>query len=823
MTRSSAQLISAGAPSAKGDAAPYFRREFAVARGIVRAELTVTALGVVTPYLNGERLSDEALAPGWTSYRHRLLTSTVDVTAQISEGDNVLAGVVGEGWAVGELSWDNLRHVYSDRPAFYALLTLEYSDHVETVGTDCQFRVSTGGLRGNGIYYGEDFDARLEPHGWLLPGFDDSAWMTALPLEWDLSSLAPRTAPPIRPIEELSPREIHADDEDRFVIDFGQNISGWVRLRVTGPTGRKITLRFAELQRPDGGIEVESNRTARATDTYTLRGDGEETWEPRTTFHGFRYVEISGWPGRLDIDAIRAVVVHSDMTRTGWFQSSDPRVTKLHENVVWSMRDNFVGLPTDCPQRDERLGWTGDINAFAPTATFLYNAQPVLESWLEDVWAEQRAFGDVPWYVPMVGSTPMTPTALWSDVVVSLPWQLYLESGNVDILRRAYPGMTTLMRRIEADLDPRGLWNRGFQFGDWLDPDAPASSPSAGKTDAHLVACAFLCKTTRELAETAALLGENADAQHFFELATRVREAFRHEYVTGSGRVVNESATAYALVIVFDLLDGDQRTTAGRRLSDIVTGVGHRISTGFAGTPLVTDALSSTGYLDDAYEMLLQEQAPSYLYPVLKGATTIWERWDSVLPDGTLNSTGMTSLNHYALGAVADWLHRVVAGLARTEPGWAALAIAPRPGGGLTSASAVHDSPRGKAAVSWYLHDGTITVDAVIPEGTRASVELPFATAPEPFSVGAGTHSWTYDLPTGYGQRAHLHLGSSLREIQSDPRGRKTVSTLVQAQFPGIELDQVATSPEQTLEEILKSIPGDTTDIAEKLRAALSR
>jgi alpha-L-rhamnosidase len=816
-------FISAAYPAAAGDPAAYFRREFTAGAGLQRATLHVTALGIVEPYLNGARIGDDVLSPGWTSYTHRLDVRAYDVTDLVTAGDNAVGAIVGEGWAVGRLGWENKRANYSDRPALHVRLELDYGDRVETVGTAAGFRVGAGAVRANSIYDGETYDARLEPDGWNRPGFDDTAWLPAQPFEWNPAALTEPIAPPIRRIEELAPVAITTSPSGVTIVDFGQNISGWVRITVTGTVGNTVTLRHAELLTPAGELDVETNRTAQATDRYTLRGGGEETWEPRFTFHGFRYAEVTGWPGELTADAVRAVVVHSDMTRTGWFETSDELINRLHANTVWSMRDNFVGVPTDCPQRDERLGWTGDLNAFAPTATFLYDVRGVLSSWLADLAAEQRATGNVPWVVPDVLSTPSPPTALWSDVAVSLPWQLYQEYGDPQILAGSYDSMATFIRQVEALLDEHGLWSSGFQYGDWLDPDAPADNPAGGKTDRHLVASAYLCRTTREMAQAATVLGKHDDAAHFTALADRVRAAFRHEYVSGSGRLVNESATAYALAIAFGILDADQQVKAGDRLAEIVAKSGYRISTGFAGTPLLTDALSATGHLAEAYLLLMQKGCPSFLYPVTMGATTIWERWDAVLPDGSLNATGMTSLNHYALGAVTDWLHRVVGGLQRTEPGWRRFRVAPRPGGGLTFARTGHDTVLGRAEVHWRIDGGEMTVDVTVPAGAESTVELPLHPAGAVEHAGPGTHTWRYPLPDGYGSRPEYTMNTPLKTIADDPHVWPAVSAVFATYFPGIPID--GNAPEaaaMSLTNVLQFIPGVPEGLEDALRAALT-
>jgi alpha-L-rhamnosidase len=814
-------ITSPAATGREGEPAMYLRRAFDVTEPPVRALLRITALGVVEARLNGVVVGDEVLAPGWTSYKHRLVESEHDVTGDIVVGENVLGAIVGDGWALGRLGWENKRNHYAERPALFAELVLEYEDRTEVVASDTDFRAGTGGVRENSIYDGETFDARLEPGGWDRVGFDDSAWTGVEVVDWPLETLTRSTAEPIRRIEELEPVEVLITPSRKTVVDFGQNISGRVRLTVTAAEGTVITLRHAEVM-IDGEIDMETVRTAKCTDTYISAGGEADTWEPRFTFHGFRYVEIDGWPGTVDPADVRAIVTHSDMTRTGWLETSNPLLNQLHSNAVWSMRDNFVGVPTDCPQRDERLGWTGDINAFGPSAAFLYDVRGVLGSWLKDLAAEQKAAGFVPWVVPDVLSNASPATALWSDVAVSLPWTLYREYGDESILADAYESMTAYTRQVAGVLDEHGLWNTGFQYGDWLDPDAPMDNPSGGKTDRYLVASAYFCKTAQEMADTARTLGRVEDAAEFGALAERVRAAFRREYVTGSGRVAGETVTAYALAIAFDIIEGEQRRYAGDLLAALVAKAGFRISTGFAGTPLVADALSRTGHLDTAYLLLLETGCPSFLYPVTMGATTIWERWDSIRPDGTINPSGMTSLNHYALGSVVDWMHRSIGGLTAIEPGYTRMRIAPLPGGKLTSAHLRHNIPAGAVTVSWVLTDETMSVAVTIPEGTSAEVALPYHSADAVVEISGGEHSWTYDVPSRFVSRSYS-LESTIRELAEDPAAWRVFTAAFATHYPYIPLD--GTAPEaagMTVNAMLDFIPGAPEELRTELRTALA-
>jgi alpha-L-rhamnosidase len=469
-----------------------------------------------------------------------------------------------------------------------------------------------------------------------------------------------------------------------------------------------------------------------------------ETWEPRFTFHGFRYAEVEGWPGTLHLDDFRAVVCHSDLERTGWFECSDPLVNRLYENVVWSMRGNFLDVPTDCPQRDERLGWTGDIQVFAPTACFLYDTAGFLTSWLADLAADQNDAGVVPFVIPNVIGRTLTPAAAWGDAAVIVPWVLYQHYSDVGVLAEQFESMRAWVDLIANVAGEGHLWNRGFQFGDWLDPGAPPDRPGDARTDPHIVATAYFARSAELLGQAAGVIGRTDEAARYLALASQVREAFNAEYVTSAGRVLSDSSTAYALVLQFGLLrDADQRRHAGARLVELVRDNGYRISTGFVGTPLICDALCSVGAYDTAYRLLTQRECPSWLYPVTRGATTIWERWDSLRPDGSVNPGEMTSFNHYALGAVADWLHRTVGGLAPAVSGYRRLDIRPQPGGGLTHARARHRTPYGMAECAWEIKEGQIKVVVVVPPNATASVILPGGET-APVEVGSGTHTWSY-------------------------------------------------------------------------------
>jgi alpha-L-rhamnosidase len=754
-----AQMISPDLPLPENDDAPavLLRREFELPAAPVSARLYASALGAYELELNGRRVDDHVLAPGWTSYRHRVRYQSFDVTELLREGANAVGGWLADGWYRGRLGFQGgRREVYGPRAALLVQLEIHCADgSTVLLGTDPDWRSVVGPITATGLYDGERYDARNEKSGWSAGGFDDQDWAGVQVEEFDPARLVAPDGPPVRRTELLAPRTIGTSPSGARIVDFGQNVTGRLRIRVRGEAGRVIRLRHAEVLQ-DGELCVRPLREALATDEYTLRGDGPEEWEPRFTLHGFRYAEVTGWPGELTADDLDAVVCHTDMTRAGWFECSDPLLERLHENVVWSMRGNFVDVPTDCPQRDERLGWTGDIAVFAPTASFLYDSAGLLTSWLADLAAEQQELGTVPYYVPWVELLgPAVPTAVWGDAAVTVPWALYERYADAGLLRAQYPSMRAWVDQVAEIAGENWLWDTGFQFGDWLDPASPPDHPALARTDPHLVATAALAGSARILARIAEVLGEDADHRRYTELATAIGAAFNDEFVTPSGRLANDAQTAYAMALTGDLLEkAEQRERAGRRLAELVAADGYHVGTGFAGTPLICDALTGVGAEQTAYRLLLHPECPSWLYPVTMGATTIWERWDSLLPDGSVNPGEMTSFNHYAFGAVADWLHRTVAGLAPAAPGYRQVLVRPRPGGDLTRAAATHISPYGRIRVAWNRIPGgpeadRLEVELSVPPGVTARVELPSLSF-EPLEVGSGQHRFrcVLDEPT---------------------------------------------------------------------------
>ncbi|MGW8482112.1 family 78 glycoside hydrolase catalytic domain [Microbacterium sp. NPDC055903] len=736
---------------------PLVRRSFEVAERPASARLYVSAHGLYEVEINGTRVGAEAMAPGWTVYGERLRYATYDVTDLISQGENAIGSWLGDGWYRGRMGWNGgFYDLYGSDIGLIAQLELRGADgSIRTIATDDSWKAAIGPIVRSGNYDGEVYDAREEQAGWSSPGFDDADWTPVRVGERDPRTLEAPVGPPVRCTQEVPPVAVLTSPSGRRVLDFGQNLVGRLRIRISdADAGHTVTLSTAEVLQ-DGEIYTRPLRSAKSTDVYIAAGRAEEVWEPRFTVHGFQYVDVSGWPGDLDAavadGAIVARVYHTDMERTGWFDSSNELVNQLHENIVWGMRGNFLDIPTDCPQRDERVGWTGDIQVFAPTASFLYDCSGMLDSWLRDVAIEQLPDGTIPWYVPVIPAhrmwTPIRPGAVWGDVAVLTPWTLYERFGDAEIVARQYDSArrwVDLMAELAGD---DRLWNEGFQLGDWLDPDAPPQDPAEAKTDRYLVATAYFAWSARHLAKMAELLGKDEDAVRYARLAEEVRAAFVAAYATADGRMASDAQTAYALAIRFELLSDEQRSVAGRRLAELVAEADNRISTGFAGTPIINDALTATGQDEASFALLLEQECPSWLYQVRQGATTVWERWDSMLPDGTVNPGTMTSFNHYALGSVADWMHRVLVGLTPVEPGYRRVVVEPHVGGGFTRASASHESPYGRIDVAWHLEREELVLDVALPTGTTGVIRLPGA---EGVEIGPGVHraSVRLDVPT---------------------------------------------------------------------------
>ena len=711
------------------------------------ARAYVTAHGVYQLRLNGALVSDE-LSPGWTSYSRRLRYQTYDVTSALRLGDNTFEILLGDGWFRGRLGWDGGRAIYGDTLGVILQVELRAADGRTVIwGTDDSWAAFESQVTQHDHYDGEHWDFRR-----ARLGLEGRVEVRTL----DLGSLVAPDGPPVRVVELLPATRIWRSPSGRTLVDFGQNLVGRVRVSARGlRPGATVVVRHAEVLEA-GDLCTRPLRTAQATNVFRLGDINPDVLEPSLTFQGFRYAEISGHD-ELRLEDVEAAVLSSDLDRTGWFESSNPLLNQFHENVYWGMRGNFLDVPTDCPQRDERLGWTGDIQVFAPTAQFLADSTGFLVSWLKDLAVDQNADGSVPFVIPDVLGMTSPVGAAWGDAAVLVPYTLYQRSGDIEVLQRQLPSMRAWVDLVASRASSSGAWLGGLQFGDWLDPDAPPDDPGRAKTPHDVVSTAYLVRSADTLARVLTILRNEPSAEHYRGIAARARSGFVHEFVTASGRILGDSATGYSLALELDLVPAELRQAAADRLADIVRCSDFRITTGFVGTPVIADALSSNGYEELALRLLLQTECPSWLYSVTMGATTVWERWDSLLPDGSVNPGGMTSFNHYALGAVADWMHRRLAGLAPAAPGYARISVRPILTPLLDHASARHVTPYGLAAVGWSRDGDVVTVTVEVPPGTTADLNVPGC---ERTTVGPGTHVLQVDPPADATRRP-----STIREL----------------------------------------------------------
>ncbi|KAF7586539.1 hypothetical protein BBP40_008694 [Aspergillus hancockii] len=740
-----------------------YRKEFSVDGPIGQARLYITAQGVYETEINGHRVGDYFMAPGWTTYDGRLQYQVYDVTPMLSMDRNCIGVRVAEGWFCGRIGFEGgHRNIWGSHTALMAQVEIIYADgSYQRVVSDSSWSVREGPIRLAEIYDGEKYDATQEVPCWSSPtvtalsGWEPVSVMTPLP---DSIELTTGYSEPVRRIEVLRPVRKFTTPLGKQILDFGQNLVGFVRLKnIKGPRGHKIILSHAEVLE-NQELGTRPLRICKAVDEYTLRGhEGGEQYEPQFTFHGFRYAQVDGWSSDDDLEAsTEAVVCHTDMEKVGSFSCSDPLLNQLYSNVCWGMRGNFLSVPTDCPQRDERLGWSGDLALFAPTATLIYDCFGMLRNWLVDVEHDQKVLGGVPAMVTPNATLPdpiwcrRVPCAIWHDVTILAPWALYEETGDESILAQQYASMTTWMKTLPRNKTGNThLWDTTiFQLGDWLDPAAPPEAPWKGATDAKLVANAFLIHSLDIITRIADILGKSSDREHYATESQAARTEFQYEYVTPNGRIASDSQTAYALAICFDLLTPLQRVRAGNRLVELVRKNKFKIGTGFAGTPYLCEALALTGHIQVAYSMLLERKCPSWLYPVTMGATTVWERWDSMLPDGSINPGEMTSFNHYAFGAIAKFLYDRIAGLQRLEPGWRKFRVAPAIGARFSHASASHLTPYGLATCSWETSPvgaerERIRLKISVPYGTTCQAVYPSDSGEKTETVSHG--DWSFD------------------------------------------------------------------------------
>lgn len=734
---------------------PHMRTEFKLPGEVKRARLYVTALGVYQLHINGERVGRDEFRPGWTDYRTRVQYDTYNVTEALRKGRNAVGAILGDGWYCGHIAADN-RQNYGDRPRLLAQLVIELKDGgCLVVKTDRNWKTASGPILEADFIMGEAYDARLELKGWNQPGYQDHAWASVVEFPDNGAKRVASMGVPVRAVCELKPiaKPVAAKYPGwgwhGWVFDLGQNMVGRIRLKVKCGAGVTLRLRHAETVNGEGNLYTENLRSARATDYFTTAKDGVSTWEPAFTFHGFRYVEVCyhaafDSTGRDAVAVtpgmVTGVVLHSDMPRSGTFSCSNPLINQLQSNIEWGQRGNYLEVPTDCPQRDERLGWTGDAQVFAKTGAFNFNTARFFGKWQQDLEDAQNADGRIPIVIPNHTNAPSESPA-WSDAVIICPWVIYRSFGDAGILRRHFDSMARFMGFLERE--SAGYIRRHTErddwggFGDWLALDG--SGRTDGGTPKDLIATAYFAYDSMLMANIARILGKAPEARHYEVLWMKIRKAFLKRFVNAEGFVGNGSQTCYALALKFDLLPESLRKRAAYELARDVRRRGDKLSTGFVGTSYLPYALSDHGYPDMAYKLLLQQEWPSWLYAVTQGATTIWERWDGWTKDKGFQNAGMNSFNHYAYGAIGEWLYSRVAGI-DMDPDVAAykrIVFRPTPGGGITRAQAELETLYGQVSSSWRLTGSRFILEIRVPPNTSGTVALPGEKKVREVSAGA--------------------------------------------------------------------------------------
>lgn len=708
--------------------AQYLRHDFAVRDGLISARAFVAAKGFYHFYLDGKRVDDAELLPGWTDYTRRIQYQTYDVTQQLKRGGRAhVSGIMlGDGWYSGHIGWIGANN-YGSQPQALVQIELKYADASERVVSDARWVGRTGPIRANDLMMGEDFDARQQidparPTGWASSHAPKSGWIPVASQPLGNVPLVASASPPVRVVAHLKAKTIKEPQAGHYVFDLGQNMVGWARLNVSGPAGTKVQLRFAEMLSPDGSIYTKNLRGARATDTYILGMAPNQVFEPTFTFHGFRYVEVTGYPGVPALDAITGVVISSDNVQTGEFSCSNALVNQLQHNINWGQKGNYVSIPTDCPQRDERLGWMGDAQIFVKTATYNNDIAGFMTKWTQDVVDAQSADGGFSDVSPRMGDASDGAPA-WGDAGIIVPYTIYKSYGDLELLDRRYEAMAKWVNYINV-ANPDHIWsNRGNNnFGDWLNVN--------DDTPRDVLGTAYFAYDTAIMAEVARALGKTDDADGYTSLHNDILTAFQSRFVDATGKIQGDTQTAYVIALRFGLLPEALRPMAERRLVDhiLIDRKGH-LSTGFVGVGYLNPTLSTIGRSDVAYRLLLNDTYPSWGYSIRQGATTIWERWDGYTKEKGFEDPGMNSFNHYALGSVGEWMYGTVAGISPLLPGYSQIKIHPVPGGDLTWAGANFVSMHGKISSHWRKLNSGFALDVVIPANTSAEVGIPSADA----------------------------------------------------------------------------------------------
>ncbi|MDF1514390.1 MAG: family 78 glycoside hydrolase catalytic domain, partial [Anaerolineae bacterium] len=674
----------------------YLRKTFAVTKPVKQAVLYATAKGVYIPSLNGKRIGTAELAPGWTDYKQRIQVQTYDVTQDIQE-ENAVGIVLADGWYSGYLGFNGVKNYYGKVPRALLQLDIRYEDGTrDFIVTDRTWLAHLGPLVFSDVQMGEKYDARREMPGWDTASFDDGDWQSVTCEERTCSlQLVGQPNQPIRVTEDIHPVSVDEHSPGVFIFDMGQNFAGRVTLRVSGPAGAQVRLRYGEMLEPDGSLHTANLRSAKATDFYILKGTRVEVYEPVFTYHGFRYVEITGFPGSPDLDTITGRVMHNDMPYTGSFSCSHELVNKLWRNILWGQRSNFVSIPTDCPQRDERLGWSGDAQIFIRTASFNMDVSAFFTKWLDDMVDAQAPDGAFTDIIPQIKGMPPGAPA-WGDAGIIIPWTMYRVYGDTRLIQKHYAAMTRWMDYI-AEVNPLYLRTRRLNnnYHDWVALER-GSSPEQ-------ISTAYWAKIARMMAEMSQAVDRVAEAEYYAGLYEEIKTIYNIAYIGPVGNIETGTQTAYVLALDNDLVPDHLRSTAAAKLVENLNSLdntGH-LGTGFLGTPPLCFVLAQTGHLDTAYQLLNMETYPSWLYMILNGATTMWERWDAYTIEQGIHDPGMNSFNHYAYGAIAEWLYRVVGGIDTAAPGYKHIVLQPQPGGGYTHAAATYQSLHGEIRSSW--------------------------------------------------------------------------------------------------------------------------
>lgn len=732
------KFVSAEKPEeCEESAGTYIRKVFSTEKKVKAAFVVSSAHGLYRAFVNGKKIGKDEFAPGWTSYENRLLYQTWEITDQLVEGENVIGIHLGAGWYKGEMGFNHTRNNYGIQTAFGGQVVIYYEDGSrEVLCSDESWLGSKSPVLFSEIYDGELYDARLEQDGWSEPGFDDSEWENVSAVERDIKTLVPQEGCAVEEITKIEAVEIITTPEGDTVIDFGQNLTGWCYITVEdAKAGDKIVLNFFETLDAKGNVYTENLRKAKETLTYICKGDAKETYHPNFTFQGFRYAKVSEYAGEVKKENFTAYAVHSAMREIGEFSCSNPLINQLQHNILWGMKGNFLDVPTDCPQRDERLGWTGDAQIFCRTATFLMDTYQFYSKWMQDVAADQTPEGAVPNVVPDIltgrseddwlNKEGTAGASAWADVAVINPWNMYLAYGDKAILERQYESMRQWIEFMRTHSTEGCMFKYRLQFGDWVALDAEEGS-YFGATPTIFTSAAYYCYVTEMFAKIAAILGKEEDAKEYAALYETIKAAFQKHFFKENGELTVQTQTSHIVALYFKLVPEEYLAITTENLKKLLAKEDGHLVTGFIGTPYFTHALSENGCLDEAYDLLLKEDFPSWLYQVKMGATTVWEHWDGLKPDGTMWSPDMNSFNHYAYGSVGEWLYRVVGGLEIDEKaaGYKHFYVQPQIGGGLDWVKLSYDSIYGPIQIAWTCEENKVTLDVNVPTNTSATICL---------------------------------------------------------------------------------------------------